>query len=162
MKNIKSKKIRFFIVLSFCISCVALIESGHCEYNKKVIFDYGSYTISLNKKFYSEKERMVAFNVEIIGGKTHSLLSAPEGWNIIIDNNSLWKAKIDGSCAVGAAALIPDAFNNIVAIEKNEYISNDNSPKLDVTVNIIVTEDFESDRTITYKIEDLIFDKITK
>lgn len=109
----------------------------------------------LDKNQFSDNERVVGFELRIVAGKIDSFLSIPIGWSIDIDNDPSWKTKIVGSSVVGAAALRPDSLNNIIRIEKREFMDLEFNVKIDV----IVTEDFEKERTVHLKMNDLVLRK---
>ena len=139
---------------------------GHREYAAKLAAQNDSESRSLKARNFLEKERMVGFIVKLVSGKIDSLKSAPIGWNINIDNDPSWRTKFIGTCIVGATALSPDEFNNMLIIEKDEFFGEKEEegvkgPNFDISVEITVTEDFDKTRTLTYKMKDLIFQKIT-
>ena len=137
------------------------------EKSKISLENSGKYSVSLKARNFSEKERMVEFKVIMVSGKIDSLKSVPLGWDINIDNDPSWRTETIGSCSVGASALSPNSFNDIIIIEKEEFFGEKEEegvkgPNFDISVEITVTEDFDKTRTLTYKMKDLIFKKITK
>jgi hypothetical protein len=116
------------------------------------------FVICLKNNHFADNERIIGFEVKITSGKVDSFLSVPIGWSINIDNDPSWQTKITGSFAVGAAALRPDLLSNIIRIEKNESIDL----RFNIEIDIIVTKDFEKERTIHLKMNDLILRKETK
>ena len=155
------------ILLTHCFFSLIATELSAGEKSKISLENSGKYSVSLKARNFSEKERMVGFIVKLVSGKIDSLKSAPIGWNINIDNDPSWRTKFIGTCIVGATALSPDEFNNMLIIEKDEFFGEKEEegvkgPNFDISVEITVTEDFDKTRTLTYKMKDLIFQKITK
>lgn len=114
-----------------------------------------TFSVSLGPLDLTNKERIVGFQLKMTAGRIHSILFVPIGWNINIDNDPSWQTKITGSSVVGAAALSTNSLNNFVIIEKNEFMDL----KFDIEADVVVTENFEKERTIHLKMNELILRK---
>jgi hypothetical protein len=112
-------------------------------------------SMSIRSMPIQSKERIGGFVVRITAGRIARLTSVPIGWNISIDNDPSWNTSITGSLTVGAAALGPDFFKDFLVIEMNEYMGL----KFNVVMEVVVTKDFQSERTISLGLRDLILRK---
>jgi hypothetical protein len=96
-------------------------------------------------------ERIVGFQVTVVGGRIASLPAIPAGWNITIKNDPSWRTTISGAIIIGAAALDTDSFHDFMVIEKYEA----EDIKFDLTAEIEATKDFETNRRMPLKAKDL-------
>lgn len=113
------------------------------------------FSLSIRQLGTAKKEKVVGFEVNVTAGRIASFPTTPIGWNITINNDPSWHTKVFGSIIVGAASLGSNFFRNFLVIEKYEFMGL----KFNVDVEIIVTEDFESERRIDLKMKDLILQK---
>lgn len=109
-------------------------------------------SVSIPNLQVSAKERVVGFEVHIASGRIAALPNIPIGWNMSIDNDPSWNAKIEGSLRVAAAAVTPSFFCEFLFIER------DQSPEVPFRIwgDIVVTEDFTAERHIPIASKDLV------
>lgn len=111
--------------------------------------------ISIGSLSLAEREKIVGFQFNITAGRIVSLPVVPLGWNITIDNDPSWKTKLIGSSIVGSAALGIESLQDLIVIEKYEFMGL----SFGIEAEIIVTQDFEKDRHIHLKKENLMIKK---
>jgi hypothetical protein len=98
-------------------------------------------------------ERIVGFTLDIRPARIITLTSIPRGWNITVDNDPSMNATVRGSSLVGAAALSPDFFSHFITIDRDETLDL----KFDTRAQVVVTQDFKTERRIYLKFEDFTF-----
>lgn len=92
-----------------------------------------------------ERERIVAFSLQISGGTIRSYPRVPSGWFISIVNDP-GSTEIRGNAQVGAAALSPEDFKSFVGIQKLDL----SDLKLALALEVVVTADFEQERHLKF------------
>ena len=107
--------------------------------------------VSIPKLPTNPQERVIGFEIHITAGRIAALPAAPMGWVISVDNDPSWKTVLKGSVVVGAAAVGRDFFKEFLIIEKNESVGL----PFDVRGELVVTEDFATERRIPIGVKDL-------
>ena len=115
-------------------------------------------SISIGPVPISDKERVVGFKLNIKAGRIANLEFIPPGWNITIDNDPSWNATIVGSSMVGSAAIDIKSLDDFVVVEKYEFMGLN----FVVEAEIVVTQDFEKERQIHLKTEDLVIKRLQR
>ena len=103
-----------------------------------------SFLVNIKNVRLGPEERVVGFDFKTTSGYA-SLIQAPPGWEIHVDNQPSENVEISGSVLVGAAALHWEKLNRMITITQ----VFDPGQTLQVTGEIIVTKDFEHTRTVT-------------
>ncbi len=98
----------------------------------------------------------MGFEVKVHAGRIASLPAVPIGWYLTIDNDPSWNTRMSGSIAVGAAALDLRFFRDFIAVERGSLPGLE----LEVTAEIVVSEDFQTVRHIPIRMNDLILKKL--
>lgn len=111
-----------------------------------------TWIVSTRSLTLGKRERVVGFEVSVVSGGVVALPSVPMGWNITIDNDPSWRTSIRGSAVVGAAAIDPNFFRDFIVIKKHDL----QGVKFDIEVEVVVTEDFESERRIRLRMRELV------
>lgn len=115
-------------------------------------------SVSIPSLHVTRRERVVGFEIHVTSGRVARLSDVPIGWNVSIDNDASWNAVAKGSLTVGAAALDANFFRNFMVIEKNESLGI----PFDVRGEVVVTEDFATERRIKITLNDLALVKLPR
>ncbi len=101
---------RKFIIITFIVfSCVSQMAS---EANADTD---DTYCLSIKPELI--KARITQFKISLTSGRIKFMKDIPPGWSVSINNDPSWVSTIQANILVGAAALRPDKFNNLVCIE---------------------------------------------
>jgi hypothetical protein len=143
----KSTNRALFALLSVAVTVVPLA----------VLAAYGqTMSISIPGLHAASKERVVGFEIHVKSGRIAQLPNVPIGWNVSVDNDASWNTVIKGTSMVGAAAVDPRFFRGFLVVEKNESLGI----PFDLEGEVIVTEDFTTERRIKVGIEDLVLKSV--
>lgn len=133
------------VLAAFSIVAVLALAAGSEAGSGRTV------SISIPSLHLTSKERIVGFEIHIKSGRIAQLLNVPIGWDVSVDNDASWNTVIKGSSTVGAAALDPTFFRNFLVVEKNESLGI----PFDVEGEVVVTQDFTTERRIKVGIKDL-------
>jgi hypothetical protein len=131
--------------LVFLVSLGSLLLHASHEARRQTL------CVSIPNLQVGNKERVVGFEIHIASGRIAALPDIPIGWNVSIDNDPSWNTKIEGSLKVGAAAVAPGFFREFLFIEKDESLD----VPFQISGEIVVTEDFATERRIQIGMKDL-------
>lgn len=118
-----------FVVAAFCCLVPLALEASD------------TYCLSL-KPGLTGKSRITQFKITIASGRIKFMKDIPPGWDVSINNDPSWNSTIQANILVGAAALKPDKFNNLVCVEA---ISQPDI-KFNLEGEIATTSDFEKEK----------------
>ena len=143
----RSKKtyVEILLIMAVCITLILANEALSGEI----------FSLSIPQLAIAKQEKIVGFEVIVTAGRIVSFSTAPMGWNITINNDPSWHTKIIGSIIVGAASLGSNFFRDFLMIEKYEFMDL----KFNVDAEIVLTEDFESERHVYLNMKDLVLQK---
>lgn len=143
----KSKNRAFFTLLPLTVAVVLLcVLAAHGQ----------TMSISIPALHAASKERVVGFEIHVKSGRIAQLPNVPIGWNVSVDNDASWNTVIKGTSTVGAAAVDQSFFRGFLVVEKNESLGI----PFDVEGEIVVTEDFTTERRIKVGIKDLVLKSV--
>jgi len=100
-----------------------------------------TFCLSL-KQGLIDKSRITQFRITINSGRIKFMKDVPPGWDISINNDPSWNSTIHATIIVGAAALNPDKFNNLVCIE----VINQQDIEFKLEGEIATTSDFKDEK----------------
>jgi hypothetical protein len=86
----------------------------------------------------------------VTSGRIAQITDMPIGWNVSVDNDPSWNAKIHASVLVAAAALDASYFEDFVVIEKEANAEN----PFELKGKILVSTDFSKVRDIQVGMKD--------
>jgi hypothetical protein len=107
-------------------------------------------SVSLPAVHIGAGERVVGFDFEVTSGRIAQITDMPIGWNVSVDNDPSWNAKIHASVLVAAAALDASYFEDFVVIEKEANAEN----PFELKGKILVSTDFSKVRDIQVGMKD--------
>jgi hypothetical protein len=116
-------------------------------------------TFCLSLKPVLEKQsRITQFRIGVTSGRIKFMKDIPSGWDISINNAPSWNSTIQANIIVGAAALSPDKFNNLICIESIKL------PDLEFKLEgeIATTHDFEKEKITKIKNNDFVLKRQKK
>ncbi len=121
----------------------------------------GLWTVSISHLKLAPGERVIGFDVQLKAARVASLPKVPPAWSITIDNEPSWNSRISGTIGVGAAALgSGNFFEDFLVIEKcPKGLGVEKPPSFGITVEVITTTDFNNEKRIFLKNEDLLLQK---
>ena len=102
----------------------------------------------------ANNERITGFEIHIRSGRIACLPNLPIGWSISVNNDPSWNTDIEGSIAVGAAAVGPDFFRGFMVVEEETDVPR--TLPLDIYGDVFVTSDFENERRIKLSMKDFV------
>jgi hypothetical protein len=106
------------------------------------------YELGLRDIPIAANERVIGFEINLVGARIHSLGEIPIDWGIQVQNDSNWRTRVSGGCQHGAGSLEPAFFDKWLSIEKAD--TRPNGPDFSMTVELIVMAIPEADdRVIT-------------
>lgn len=76
----------------------------------------GTFCLSIKPEL-TKKVRITQFKISITSGRIKFVNDIPPGWYVSITNDPSWISTIQANILVGAAAINPDKFNDLVCIE---------------------------------------------
>jgi hypothetical protein len=110
----------------------------------------GQYGVSIVKVRLLPGERIVGLDLRMKPAIIAELGKVPRAWHLSIDNDPSMVAELKGSLLVGAGALETQSLTNLLTIDCE-------SPPPDTSGEVIVTKDFEHERTIKLTAENFAF-----
>jgi len=103
-----------------------------------------SFLVDIENVMLNPGERVVGFDFKVTSGYV-SMVQAPPGWQIEIDNDPSQNVEISGSIFVGAAAINCERLNRMITVTQTLVFEK----MLEITGNVTITKDFDHTRTIT-------------
>ena len=113
-------------------------------------------SVSIPELQTTSKEKVVGFDFHIESGRISAVPDIPIGWDVAVDNNPSWNTEIKGSSRIGAAALSTEFFEEFVAVEKDTSLGT----PFRMQGEIVVTEDFATERHISVAMKDFRFKRL--
>lgn len=110
-----------------------------------------TFCLSL-KQGLADKSRITQFKIAITSGRIKFMKDFPPGWDISINNDPSWNSAIHAAILVGAAALNPDKFNNLVCVE----VINQQDIEFKLEGEIATTSDFKNEKIAKLSNRDFI------
>ena len=111
-------------------------------------------SVSVPHLHLANNERITGFEIHIRSGRIARLPNVPIGWSISVNNDPSWNTAIEGSIAVGAAAVGPDFFRRFMVVE--EETGAPRTLPFDIYGEVFVTSDFENERRIKLSMKDFV------
>jgi len=124
--------------------------------NGSVVAHGQTMSMSIPSLHTTGKERVCGFEIHITAGRIAALPNVPIGWSVSVDNDPSWNTVIKASLEVGAAAVDPSFFRDFLVIEKDESLG----VPFDVQGEIVVSEDFATERRIKIGINDFVMKNV--
>jgi hypothetical protein len=100
-------------------------------------------------------ERVIALDLKASDGAIRSFPNIPRGWFISITNDASGTTEVTGNAQVGAAAVGADYFKGLAGLERQ----SPEMPVSHVTLEIVVTKDFATERHIDILASGLLLSK---
>jgi hypothetical protein len=138
---------RFESQVRFAMAMAALVF-----FAESVAAQGQAMSVSLPAIHCTSKEHVVGFEIHIKSGRISQLPNVPIGWDVSVNNDPPWNATIKGSSTVGSAAVGSDFFRGFLVVEKDVSLGL----PFDVRGEIVVTEDFVSERRIRFDNKDFV------
>ena len=130
--------------LSFVVCLVlAWILTTSFQAASEQVFD-----VSVARLQLAPNERVAEFEVTLTAATFYSLREIPGDWIVHIDNGAAF-TKVTGSCQHGASRLDPGFFDKLFAVQKED------SARFSIKMELVVTVDFDEERTIVLREPDL-------
>ena len=114
-----------------------------------------SFSLDVRKLLLNPGERIVGFDLKIVSGYV-SIIKAPPGWEIHVNNDPSQNVEVSGSVLVGAAALHSDGLNGMISVTE---IPNPGQ-SFQLTGDIVVTKDFEQTRILVLSPKNVLLESI--
>ncbi len=103
-------------------------------------------------------DRAIGFDLKVSHGSIRSLPNVPMGWFLLIGNDASGMTDISGNVRVGAAAVDASYFRRFVWLRRQDS----ETPISRVTLDIVVTKDFETERHISVPASGLLLSKSSR
>ena len=137
------KKI-FLLILIFCTAFAQ--ESATVE---------SAYYITISKE-HLPPGRIVSFKINVDNGIIYKISKIPAGWFFSITNDASGHSDLTANIQVGSAAVSAEYFTNFI-----EIIETDSqSAPMAVNAEIVITNDFLSERHVFLKTDDIITERL--
>jgi hypothetical protein len=128
--------------LGFAVCLVlAWVLAASSQAASEQIFD-----VSVTGLQLAPNERVAEFEVIVTEATFYSLRAIPSDWVVHIDNTA---AFTKASCQHGASRLDPGFFDKLFSIEKGDR------PGFSIKMELVVTVDFDEERTIVLREPDI-------